>query len=742
MRLTLRTLLAYLDDILDPADAHELGRKIEDSEFAAGLVHRIRSVTRKLRLGAPKLSGKGMGLDPNTVAEYLDNTLPQDRVPDFEKVCLESDVHLAEVASCHQILTLVLGEPADVDPRLRERMRELLTDLQRPAPREPRPIAAPPLPEPPAVSGSPPTTRDIHAQPPVPHLVTADATAVDRRSLRSSLLIVGTLLATFVVALGLLVAVGPMDRSHPILGRFFPTDTPAPTRSDERLAQADTVVLPEPGSEIPRPADGTPRAAPKVDPPTVAMPEGERRVESGETGGTPVEGGGPPRTEGPKPKFPLPPDASDTSAPPDEKVPRETADADAMVGKIREPVKVMPDEEDEPDEVDEPPAEPEPLASYVSDMHVLAQWNPSTGLWLRVPTLDPILPAEPLLALPSYQPLLLLATGLRWTAVGPARWRHLEVPDESVPEIVLDYGRFIAVSSPTEGAKVVLRAGSRTLQLAWDAPDATVAIDLRRYRVPGRDPEEQPGLMWMDVISPHAAVRIEDLDRAWEPFSLPMGGMATMVGAQRPGVSPLSDMPSWLTAGATRPLDRLASPQLEPFLRSNRPLTVSLQEQASSRLTEVRVLATRSLALFDEYDAFLTGLNDRDLRIVWWTELFENLQLAIDRSPESASRVRVTCERLRGEEGQQLYRMLWGYSPEQLVEGEAESLVERLSSPAVDIRVVAFLTLRQITEKTNAYQPEVDVRRQRQSIANWQRDLRKGEIRHRTPPVVVEIGEK
>ncbi|MBS0260983.1 MAG: hypothetical protein JSS02_03430, partial [Planctomycetes bacterium] len=125
MRLTLRTLLAYLDDVLEPAHAREIGEKLAESSLASDLVSRIRDVMRRRRLTAPMLSGPGVGIDPNTVGEYLDNTLPPDGVADVEKICLESDVHLAEVAACHQILTLAQSEPVDVSAETRERMYAL-----------------------------------------------------------------------------------------------------------------------------------------------------------------------------------------------------------------------------------------------------------------------------------------------------------------------------------------------------------------------------------------------------------------------------------------------------------------------------------------------------------------------------------------------------------------------------------------------------------------------------------------
>ena len=50
MRLTLRTLLAYLDDTLEPAQARLIGQKVAESDAAQELVARIKQVTRRRRL--------------------------------------------------------------------------------------------------------------------------------------------------------------------------------------------------------------------------------------------------------------------------------------------------------------------------------------------------------------------------------------------------------------------------------------------------------------------------------------------------------------------------------------------------------------------------------------------------------------------------------------------------------------------------------------------------------------------
>lgn len=124
MRLTLRTLLAWLDDKLSPAEVREIGKQVAESPFARELVDRIHRVTRQRRLTVPDDSGPD-ATDPNLVASYLDNELDPDLVTEYEKVCLTSDVHMAEVASVHQVLSLI-GQKAKVPVEAKQRMYHLV----------------------------------------------------------------------------------------------------------------------------------------------------------------------------------------------------------------------------------------------------------------------------------------------------------------------------------------------------------------------------------------------------------------------------------------------------------------------------------------------------------------------------------------------------------------------------------------------------------------------------------------
>ncbi|MCA9010189.1 MAG: hypothetical protein KDB01_10610 [Planctomycetaceae bacterium] len=122
MRLTLRTLLAYMDDRLPPENARELGQKVANSPFATELVERIREVKRRRRLAMPE---KPVAMiDANLVAEYLDDQLTPELVARVEKEVLASDAMLAEVASAHEILGM-LSDPVTIEPQLRDRLYSL-----------------------------------------------------------------------------------------------------------------------------------------------------------------------------------------------------------------------------------------------------------------------------------------------------------------------------------------------------------------------------------------------------------------------------------------------------------------------------------------------------------------------------------------------------------------------------------------------------------------------------------------
>ncbi len=152
MQLTLRVLLDYLDDRLEPTLARDVGSQLEDHDRARQLIDRIRRVVRRRRLSTPDVAERSeLPLnhedDPNQVAAYLDGRLDSEQDADFEQICLDTDVYLAEVSACHQIASI--GDYViRVPPMARQRMYGLVKGPEaqqlRVVPRETR-HSKPPL---------------------------------------------------------------------------------------------------------------------------------------------------------------------------------------------------------------------------------------------------------------------------------------------------------------------------------------------------------------------------------------------------------------------------------------------------------------------------------------------------------------------------------------------------------------------------------------------------------------------
>ena len=116
MRLTLRTLLAWRDRVLPEVEQDELNLKIESSPIARQLADRMSLVVGRKRLAAPRVIGKGLGGDANSVAEYLDNTLDPTKLEPLERILLESDIQLAEVTATHELLAAIVSDDEACKP--------------------------------------------------------------------------------------------------------------------------------------------------------------------------------------------------------------------------------------------------------------------------------------------------------------------------------------------------------------------------------------------------------------------------------------------------------------------------------------------------------------------------------------------------------------------------------------------------------------------------------------------------
>ncbi|MBI3466053.1 MAG: hypothetical protein HY000_23815 [Planctomycetes bacterium] len=699
MRLTLRTLLAYQDDLLEPADAEQLAAKIQESEFASQLVQRAQGVMRQLRLSAPKTLGKGMGLDPNTVAEYLDNTLPAERVADFERVCLESDVHLAEVSACHQILALVLGEPAEVDPEARRAMYTLPTRIASHA-RAASGAKADRAEEAeededehpqPASRRSPPEVPDYLREPDRwPKLVPIAAVAL-------LLLLLGA---------AIWMAADPMNWRSPIAEQSQDTIAEGDKQADQGLPERDAAPVSPAPAQTEEDATKDRGSTPVVEPgdtPPLTVPEDAARPAQPPADAT---------VQNQEPPVPAPADAAPTDAP-----------AAVATGAVPTP----PDTATVPPTDAAPPAQPVEavggLGRLITANSVLLKHAPELNGWVRIPGGELVVAGDRLLSLPTFRSTLSL-TGVMLDLVGPTLVELHSVDDQNVPTITLHYGRLKLLNLAQPNTRIRLRLQNREGLLTFTDPESCIAAEVQQRLSPGVNPETTPAPRFVDLYAisgqstwqepPAAEVRTI---RAPEHWSLSGGQEGS--GTAGP--------PPWVSQDDTQPIDRRASQLIAEHVTVGDDVKRSLMELSVHRQKENRRLAARCLAQIDEFEPAVDALNDRD-HAVFASFLIKSLQSALARDPQTAGRVRESFEKRRGDSGGPLFRMLWGYTPDQLRDGAAAMLVEYLDHPDLDFRILSFSNLQEIVGATAQYRPEASAAERRPKVQTWQRKLEAGEI--------------
>ncbi|MBS0209068.1 MAG: hypothetical protein JSS27_08960 [Planctomycetes bacterium] len=831
MRLTLRTLLAYLDQNLEPGDSQEIASKVKESEFATTLVHRIRDVTRRLRLGAPKVEGRGLALDANTVAEYLDNSLSAERVPDFERICLESDIHLAEVAASHQVLALVLDKPAEIEPAIRQRMYALPSQAAAhdaagsAAPAEadsassaaggeaassiaasveheaeaPRRVAPTPPPIPPRDTPRVPAVATDTA--PVPETVPSEADlrparrqievpeylreSTPRRGSRGRLIAALLLFIVVGAAIGVLLNGEQLQSwlassNPPTEGTDLPTATMTGQTTSKDLnvvpglddagkipgglqqpasmpttpaATAPTTAVPTPAAptsptapaaNVPTaPTPGTPTVAPAAGTPaapgTVAQPASLPPGTAPPVvvpGAAPAAPGTAPTAPGmapnPPPVATTPPTGipgttpaiPGTPATPGSAIPAPPAPgigpvamnagtpgvASGAAAPVAQPVVV-------------PPAAPEGVGQYMNESDLLVRAINGPLQWERMLGKATVLSGNRLLCLPSYSAKLAMTAGVRVDLLGGAEVKLLPNDPQKVPGVELVEGRIMVLEAarPETALNVVINGQPGRLVLADQ--NSAAALDVDRLHLEGTDPEKQAGPVEAVLYAFTGQISWTDATGKTEKLAAPV--RRVLMGSS---TTQQAGMPRWLTSEERSATQIRASAELPKLLPQDRPISQALQEEAATgRKQENVLLSLQALARLDDYNPLVLALKERTQRSLW-PEVIDALRDAIGRSPQHAEQVRKAFEKHYGAKGLELYRMLWGYTPDQIQSGGGMQLVRYLDHEDLEFRVLSIGTLKRMAGTDLFYRPDDTVAKRQPFVVKWKQKIETGQL--------------
>ncbi len=681
MRLTLRTLLAYLDDVLEPTTLKEIGVRVSESAPAAATVARIKEVVRRRRIAAPELTGSGSAPDPNLVAEYLDNTLAHDAIPALEKLCLESDMHLAEVASAHQILTAVLGEPVEVLASTRERMYALVS--QAPLV-EPRAKAESPVSETAAQALAITTATPTVRQPMTPDYLQP---TVGRN------LLLGLLVGC--VGLGWL---GWVLKDQGLLPGFS--------------GQSVTVAEPPTGAD------------------PAALDEGTNPVTN--------------PTKSPEPNRPatkpLPVESAlavnSNSTPTPEMLPEpETPQPEPAVPSVAAPgeVGLAPQPETPP----VPPVAagtPFPVMMYGSAEGILLAREPQSGQWNVMPRRALVHGGEEIATPDPFQSEFTVnGTTLVVTLYGGSRVRLEQGVGAGLLTMSIDRGRVAfqrpPVSENTEPVSISLSLRGQPAELTLYEPGSHCALEVSQRAPQGRrlDP-----LLPLPEGGIHVVAGSVSL--AWNggpavAITSDIGYAAWPVPLHPLQVGPQRAMPNWLAPEGI-PLtaaDKTKYRMFEKEFAIDQPVSMSIPALVSDRRETISSLATYTLGLVDDVPLLVKALKSEHeatrLAAIWC------LRSWLPSDANNSAILAMEVERVfQEDEVSDVVDLLWGYPPEDAKDKAiTNQLLGWMDHKEIAIRELAFSHVSRLTNRANAhgYRPNLADSPRNAALLGWRNHVEK-----------------
>lgn len=785
MRLTLRTLLAWLDNLLPPPQQKQLSEKVAASPVAAELVERIRRIGELASLSAPRPDGRGLGDDANSVAEYLDNILLPERLEAFERVCIESDLHLAEVTACHTILADVARDPQAATAFLRpldeagrgqllkainRRVAATVAGEQRHALKtSARELRM-------AVSGD--STAQPRGEPVLGDAILFDPlqpiTPATARRLSTKQSSRGAWMLA-IVALLLVVILGavfvwsinfsePRSRAAPLPNANAQPADQANEQADLGETQSETATGSDSHELTNHPAEGVDQIQKSVnitvDPVASAARAAEEQQAAEPVPSPPVKveevalelrPSKPPINDSPVMEIPL---RDETVAVPlattlpgaGDALPPTVPLGDALA--IAAPAAGIAAAVTAPADPAAPPA-----ARFVGvESMLLHRIQGNNGpQWVPLIADDVLGIREDLLVPPGFYPdLTVSGSVIRFL---PGTRATLSFDADSTPRIEIIFGRAIVRVTQATRMGIIAAGVCGTVTSGLTHP---VAIYVELDRALGSSPTEDAASVRAGIIATTGGFVWQQSPASGQSAQVG-GGLLTGIKAEskleagsaiewnghKPAVarvSRLQELPDWTGSALRRDYrEKEASDALFQKAAQTQPLLKALQEMALDRKVENRLAAIQTLSLVGEYDDLIKLLCDDTpqykLRDQQWVTLEQaTVPLALCRGAHAAAKLKKAIQ-AHAPPGKPdiLFAMACGFSDSDLLDGADRRLVDALEDSELVIRRYAIKCLNEIAAPSDVdrprYQPDHSPESRRKGASWWRSQLEKGLVR-------------